>query len=201
MIVPAMRESSPRHVRRRKLEQIRRESEQQKAELSAPPSGMLIRTPAFYFGIIVIMAAVGAALFNSADRAQKRKVELPQERAMRHLDVLAEALGRYRFHVGNFPTEEQGLAALLLDPGEPGWLGPYINQLRPDPWMTAYIYQPQGDGALPRLLSCGPDGKPDTDDDINAAEMRFDPGTEWTNGWVSADQRWPRLYVDEEGKQ
>lgn len=197
MLVPSMKDSSPRYTRRRKLEQIRRESEQQKAELRSPPTGILMRTPAFYFGTIIIMAAIGTALFHSAERAQARKVELPQQRAMRHLDALAEALGRYRFHVGTFPTAEQGLAALILDPGEPGWLGPYINQLRPDPWQTPYTYQPQDSNTLPLLFSYGPDCQPDTPDDIHAVASRFDPGTEWTNGWVSADKRWPKIYTEE----
>jgi hypothetical protein len=114
--------------------------------------------------------------------------------AMLHVDVLAEALGRYHFHVGRYPTAEQGLAALVRDPGERKWLGPYINHLRGDPWDTPFVYEPQA-GTVPLVLSLGPDRLRGTGDDISPDPECFDPGTEWTNGWVSAEQRIPGVNI------
>jgi len=131
---------------------------------------------------------VGILLFNAADKSSVRKKASPYQRGMRHVDVLAEALGRYHFHVGTYPSADQGLAALVRDPGEPKWLGPYINLLRNDPWNTPFVYEPQ-DGPPPIVLSCGPDRKRGTADDILPDPECFNPGTEWTNGWVSAEQR------------
>ncbi|MFO7936436.1 MAG: type II secretion system protein GspG [Kiritimatiellia bacterium] len=181
-------------TRRRSIEQIHRQYEQKKQELHGTVSPSIFRHPTFYFGVIVILALLGALLFSAADKSAVRKKESSYHVAMRHVDVLAEALGRYRFHVGRYPTEEQGLAALVRDPGEPEWVGPYINQLRGDPWNTPFFYRPQ-DGEKLVLLSAGPDKKRGTDDDILPDPAAFDPGTEWTNGWVAADKRIPGVII------
>ena len=117
MIVPAMKELSERQTRRRTVERIRRDSERQKASLQGHVAPGLWRTPKVYFAVIAVLAILGGAIFRASDRASQRKeAEPPHFRAMRHVDVLAEALGRYRFHVGTFPSVEQGLAALVRDP-------------------------------------------------------------------------------------
>jgi len=53
------------------------------------------------------------------------------------------ALTRYRLDVGNFPTTEQGLGALLKAPGgkEARWRGPYIKEQAIDPWGEPYRYR------------------------------------------------------------
>jgi type II secretory pathway pseudopilin PulG len=84
----------------------------------------------------------------------------------------------------------------VRDPPAPKWDGPYINQLRKDPWGVPFVYEPPGDEtAPPRVFSCGADKTPDTADDIHPDPARFDPGTEWTNGWVSARERLPGVTI------
>ncbi|MDD4026111.1 MAG: type II secretion system protein GspG [Kiritimatiellae bacterium] len=197
MLVPSLREPNPRVARRRKIENIWRECERRKAELQVALSPKLWRTPKFYVGVIFLLAIVGAAVFRATDSAVTRRVEPPHLVAMRHVDVLAEALGRYRFHVGVYPAPEQGLEALARRPVDaPEWDGPYINQLRADPWGTPFVYEPPSEtGALPTLLSCGPDRVRGTADDIAPDPARFDPGTDWTNGWLSAEDRLPGVRV------
>jgi general secretion pathway protein G len=197
MLVSALRESSPRVVRKRKIENIRREYERQKTELGMVVSPTLWRSPKFYLGIIVMMAIVGGAVFRATDSAVTRNVEPPHLVAMRHVDVLAEALGRYRFHVGAYPTPKLGLAALAYRPADvPKWNGPYINQLRADPWGTPFFYEPPSDpSSLPTLICFGADKLRGTADDITPDPARFDPGTEWTNGWLSAEDRLPGVRV------
>jgi hypothetical protein len=39
-----------------------------------------------------------------------------------------DALDSYYKEVGSYPTAEQGLQALLTDPGVAGWAGPYVGQ-------------------------------------------------------------------------
>jgi len=189
-----MRVPNPRLARRRALEAIRRECEHKKAELRAGPALTAFRNPTFYFGVIVLLTLIGASLFSASDRAVVRRAEAPQSRALRHLDALAEALGRYRFHVGAYPTEAQGLAALVRDPQVPKWDGPYVSLLRSDPWGTPYAYKPAETG-YPTLYSCGPDRLAGTADDLHPVASRFEPGTAWTNGWVSAELRLPGVRV------
>ncbi len=183
-------------AKRRALNGILREYEQKKAELQAVVSPTLFRNPKFYFGVIIVLVLVGASLFTATDKAVRRLDVSPPMRALRNVDVLAEALGRYRFHTGCFPDTGQGLAALVRDPRVPGWDGPYIRFLRNDPWGTPFVYAcGAGTNGLPTLFSCGPDKTPGTPDDLHPDPARFDPGTAWTNGWVSADKRLPGVVV------
>lgn len=175
-------------ARHRAIERIRRNHERQKQALAGQLSPSLFRSPTFYLGVMVVFVLVGVLLFNAADKSSVRQEESPNQRAMRHVDVLAEALGRYHFHVGTYPAAEQGLAALVRDPGAPHWLGPYINLLRNDPWDTPFVYELSAD-KTPTVLSCGADKQRGTADDIRPDPASFNPGTSWTNGWVSAEER------------
>lgn len=169
--------------KKRAVRRIRLEHDRQAAAIRTPLPG-LRRGPKFYLAAIVLFVILAAALFRSADSARVRKAasRSPLFRAARSVDVLAEALGRYRFHTGRYPAPGQGLRALVRDPGDaPGWGGPYINLLRNDPWGMPYGYAPPAapDGR-PRLFSRGPDRREGTADDILPDASRFDPGPEWT---------------------
>ena len=82
------------------------------------------------------------------------------------------ALFTYKMQMGNFPTTEEGLQALITAPQGKAdrWRGPYIegNSIPLDPWKQPYQYRFPGvrnkDGY--DLWSIGPDGKDQTDDDI-----------------------------------
>ncbi|MEZ5904378.1 MAG: type II secretion system major pseudopilin GspG, partial [Geminicoccaceae bacterium] len=55
-----------------------------------------------------------------------------------------QALDLYRLDVGDYPTTEQGLEALVEAPsGAVGWNGPYLDgQTVPlDPWGNEYVYR------------------------------------------------------------
>ncbi|MEI7900430.1 MAG: type II secretion system protein GspG [bacterium] len=194
MRVPVRAAPERRRAKRRALDRIEREYQQKKADLQSVVLPALFRNPRFYFGAVLVLALIGAALFTATDRAVQKTGQSPAQRALRHLDVLAEALGRYRFHTGQFPDQTQGLAALVRNPHVPKWDGPYINLLRKDPWETPFVYASATSG-LPTLFSCGPDKKPNTPDDLRPDPACFEPGTAWTNGWVSADQRLPGVLI------
>ena len=69
----------------------------------------------------------------------------------------------YRMDVGELPSTEQGLQALVKAPGELAeyWRGPYLDDDVPlDPWRTPYRYERRAD--TPRgyvLYSLGADKK------------------------------------------
>jgi len=73
---------------------------------------------------------------------------------------------RYAQDCGTPPTTDQGLPALVTDPGIPGWRGPYLDPpvVRLDPWGTAFRYRLIGTNFV--IHSAGPDKKFDTRDDI-----------------------------------
>ena len=99
------------------------------------------------------------------------------------LSQIANALDMYRLNIGHYPKEDEGgLDALLKKPtfenerlGEK-WQGPYLKPgtKLEDPWANKLVYEPiteattdEKKGSLPyKLYSIGPDGQPDTEDDI-----------------------------------
>ncbi len=52
------------------------------------------------------------------------------------------ALERFYVHMDRYPTAEEGLAALVTAPAgaDQKWRGPYVKQLRNDPWGNPYQY-------------------------------------------------------------
>ncbi len=79
---------------------------------------------------------------------------------------LSTALDLFEQDVGRYPTTEEGLEALVTNPGIQGWKRPYLkNGLKNDPWDTPYIYSVDDQGGY-LLSSTGPDRQPGTEDDI-----------------------------------
>ena len=79
-------------------------------------------------------------------------------------------LKTFQLHVGRYPSTDEGLQALVTQPGsiEDGWRGPYVDELPEDPWNRPYQYQFPGE-RKPNgydLWSMGPDGVSRTEDDI-----------------------------------
>ena len=196
MRLPAPGTPGDRAARRRRLERMAFDAERRLAELGHGPNARVLYSPRVLFGFLLVFAVVGSLLVRKAQPVRRTRPELPHQIALRQLDTVATALGRYRFHVGDFPPDTPGLRALLDNPGVKGWNGPYINQLLPDPWRTPYAYR-HATNAVPVLFSCGPDGQPATPDDLRPDPAAFDPGTDWTNGWVSAIYRRSIIVVKE----
>jgi general secretion pathway protein G len=74
-----------------------------------------------------------------------------------------------------FPKTEDGLKALVRKPSDEKkakrWAGPYLDEsdLPADPWDNGFIYtyESSKDGIdRPVIVSKGPDGEENTDDDI-----------------------------------
>ena len=77
----------------------------------------------------------------------------------------------YKLDVGNYPTTEEGLEALVKAPADKKarWNGPYLEEVPLDPWQNAYQYRFPGskniNGARGYdVWSLGPDGVESADD-------------------------------------
>lgn len=69
-------------------------------------------------------------------------------------------LDLFHLEVGRYPTTEEGLVALVVQPtGIENWQGPYFkkNDIPPDPWGNRYHYQHPGDNSDYDLFSLGRD--------------------------------------------
>ncbi|MGH1486797.1 MAG: type II secretion system major pseudopilin GspG [Cellvibrionaceae bacterium] len=102
----------------------------------------------------VITAGVGAKFLGKADEARFKQVKVD-------FSNIEKALSLYKLDNYNFPTNEQGLEALIEKPAEARqWQeGGYLNRLPIDPWGNAYVYITPGEGQPFDLYSLGADGK------------------------------------------
>jgi len=63
-----------------------------------------------------------------------------------HIAELESAVERFYVNMDRYPTMEEGLKVLVEAPAgaDTKWRGPYINQLRSDPWDHPYQYHIPG---------------------------------------------------------
>lgn len=172
--------------RERKIKQIYREMEAKKRELGLKAPAIR-RGPIFYVVVMFVLLIVGGALIQAAGKGGGKKMRDGRlVQAEQSVAALAEALGRFKFHCGVYPTEKEGLEALALKYSDhPGWIGPYIPKMLPDPWKHPYVYEPTNEP--PVVLSRGPDGVRGTADDILPDPELFQKpfkDTTWTNDWA-----------------
>ena len=144
--------------------------------------------------VIILMLAGALVVFvlPQQEGAEKNTTKLL-------LTQIATALDTYRLNLGRYPTEQEGgLNALLIKPnyenprlGEK-WQGPYVKPgtRLEDPWGHKIHYElvdraldEKKSGPPYKLYSVGPDGQPDTDDDI-----RLNPEDKGGGNTTGSDQ-------------
>jgi len=113
-----------------------------------------------------LLAVAGALYVGRARTPGPTPLEEQRALALRNLETLRVALEQMRSHVGRYPLSGEGLVSLMHDPGLAGWKGPYVLELKPDPWQRQFLYVSDGTNVL--LYSAGPDGLPRTADDLMA---------------------------------
>jgi general secretion pathway protein G len=81
--------------------------------------------------------------------------------AKAQIKSFGQGLDQYRLDVGQYPSTDQGLAALRTSPqGATRWQGPYLQYDIPvDPWRRPYIYVAPGQHGEYDLSSLGSDGQ------------------------------------------
>jgi general secretion pathway protein G len=81
-----------------------------------------------------------------------------QKTAKTQIEMLMTALDSYRLDVGHYPSSQEGLEALMINPGEDKWDGPYLQKALPkDPWDSEYNYQNPGEHGEVDISSLGAD--------------------------------------------
>ena len=122
--------------------------------------------------LVVVIIAILAALVLPRVTGQTQEARIAAARA--EISSVRSALGQFESAAGRFPTDSEGLQALVERPAslpeEVDWQR-YLNErtVPEDPWGRAYVYRRVGDEDY-ELFSTGPDGRPDTEDDIGYKE-------------------------------
>lgn len=105
--------------------------------------------------IIGLLAGlVGPKLFGQLGKAK-------QKTAKAQIEMIMASLDAYRLDVGKYPSQQEGLEALVKNPGENDWDGPYLAKaaVPVDPWKHPYLYRNPGRNGEVDLTSLGEDNK------------------------------------------
>ena len=119
--------------------------------------------------ILVIIASMAVV----AIRPMRRRALIQASKTQ--IKVFETPLEAYEMDLGEFPSTNQGLEALLSPPSDlpnqDKWFGPYLkgNTVPLDPWGNPYQYEypgKQNQQDMPDIWSFGPDKRDGTDDDV-----------------------------------
>src|SRR5258706_12761475 len=114
--------------------------------------------------IMVVIAILGILAALIVPKIMSRPDEARRVAAKQDIGTVMQALKLYRLDNGRYPTQEQGLRALIekpsTDPVPNNWKdGGYLERLPNDPWGNAYQYLNPGVHGGIDAFSYGADGK------------------------------------------
>jgi general secretion pathway protein G len=108
--------------------------------------------------VLVILGLLAAVVVpNITKHMATSKIQI----AKIQIKELEGSLQMFAFDVGRYPTNSEGLEALVSNPGNlESWKGPYVSKAIPmDPWGKPYVYRNPGThGGEFDLLSLGVSG-------------------------------------------
>jgi general secretion pathway protein G len=123
--------------------------------------------------VVVILAILAAVVVpNVIHKIGEGRISA----AISDISSFKTALQLYSVDTGQFPTQDQGLNALVQNPGVPGWTKTYLQdteKIQLDPWGNQYVYKnPSEHGQDYDIISAGPDGQLGTADDIQSWNLK-----------------------------
>ena len=112
--------------------------------------------------LLVVLAILGLLMSLVGPRVLSQLGGAKTKTAAIQIKDLEQSLEMYKLDVGKFPSNSEGLAALVAKPaGTTGWNGPYLKSDVPlDPWKREYLYKYPGDHAELDIYSYGQNGTP-----------------------------------------
>ncbi len=118
--------------------------------------------------VMVVIAILGILAEVIVPKIMSRPDEARRVAAKQDIATVMQALKLYRLDNGRYPTQDQGLAALIkkpdTDPVPNNWKdGGYLERLPNDPWGAPYQYLIPGAHDEIDVFSFGADGKPGGD--------------------------------------
>ena len=122
--------------------------------------------------ILVVLAGVVVTRFGN------RTEQARDAAAKTDISAIDTALEAFQVDCQRYPTNEEGLGALITPPAgvQDKWKGPYLkrNALPTDPWNNQYVYRYPGthNAAGYDLYSMGADGREGGDDIDNWSVQR-----------------------------
>ncbi len=111
--------------------------------------------------ILAVLAAIVVPKFTG--RTQDAKIAATKTQ----ISNLKSSLDLFEHDNGRFPTNDEGLNALVQQPGDLQNWHKLMDSVPTDGWGHAFIYRfPGSNGHDYDIISCGPDGNEGGNDDI-----------------------------------
>ena len=113
--------------------------------------------------IMVVVVILGILAVLIVPRVLGRSDEARQAAAKHDIATVMQSLKLYRLDNGRYPTNEQGLQALVTKPASapaPSNWKPYLDKVPKDPWGNTYQYLSPGVHGEVDVFSLGADGQP-----------------------------------------
>ncbi len=140
------------------------------------------------FSLLELLIAIAILLAISATAVvilMPKKAQADVDLTKADLGSFKSALKFFKLDMGRYPSEDEGLAVLWIatdleeEEDEAKWGGPYLEAQPKDRWDAEWIYTyPSEDvPGMYEIVSMGPDGEEETDDDISSLDsMRDEDG-------------------------
>ncbi len=111
--------------------------------------------------LLVVLTILGLLGAIAVPQAMRYLGSSRTKTAQVQIQALMSSLDLYRLDVGRYPSEEEGLRALVDRPQTAQlWNGPYLSRRNGlmDPWGNAYGYRAPGRNAPIEVFTLGSDG-------------------------------------------
>lgn len=125
--------------------------------------------------LVVLTVAIGTVALNYLGGAKADAARL-------QITQIEGGLDLYRLDMGRYPTEAEGLDALIARPpgagagtGAGAWNGPYLRKSAAltDPWGQPFAYRVPGEAGPYDVITLGADGQPGGEgDDADLSNTR-----------------------------
>lgn len=113
--------------------------------------------------LLVALAILGLLAALVTPQVLKHLSKAKTDAARIEIKNISTALDMFLIDVGRYPTQQEGLAALVEIPSEaPGWNGPYVKakSVPTDPWGRPYNYRFPGQREAYDVFTLGADNAP-----------------------------------------
>lgn len=113
--------------------------------------------------LLVVLVILGLLAALAGPRVVNYLAGAKTDSARLQIENLKSVLDLYRIDTGSYPSTQQGLQALVRNPGNVrGWRQGYLDStvVPVDPWGYAFVYRSPSDRGAYELSSLGSDNSP-----------------------------------------
>lgn len=111
--------------------------------------------------LMVVLIILGVLAGIAAPQVMKQLQKAKRQAAKVQVDALSASLDYFFVDMGRYPTQEEGLKALVEQVPGGKWDGPYLKKKDSllDPWGVPYLYGNPGKHTKYDVYTLGADGK------------------------------------------